>query len=109
MIPSIYSEICSEAYVVEKTVEVVVQLAGKPETIRIEVLRDLRDEHYCTRAYRQEFVTLQPTYPQTKQKFDWIPEKFLVWVDYSLPLTHRDEADKAISQALRYLAERCDK
>jgi len=102
-------EACSEAYIVEKTVEVVAKIGGEMQTIRIEALHDLRDGYYSTRAYRQEHVTLQPTYPRTGGKYDRSPEEFRVWVRYDLPWTHHDEAEGALSQALRFLGERCDK
>lgn len=102
-------EACNEAYIVEKTVEVVAENGGESQTIRIEALRDLRDGHYSTRAYRQEHVTLQPTYPQTGGEYDQLPKEFRVWVDYDLPWTHRDDADGALSQALGFLSERCNK
>ena len=103
--PSSY-EFCSEIYVVEKAVEVVAQIAGEVQTIRIEVLQDLRDGHYCTRAYSNEHVTLQPSYPQTGESHDRPPEAFQVWVDYDLPWTHCESADQALSQALSFLGER---
>ena len=102
-------EACSEAYIVEKTVEVVAKIRGEMQTIRIEALRDLRDGHYSTRAYRQEHVTLQPTYPRTGGKYDRSPEEFRVWVGYDLPGTQDYEAEGALSQALRFLGERCNK
>lgn len=100
---------CSEAYIVEKTVEVVAQIGEENETIRIEALRDLRDGHYSARAYRREHVTVQPTYPQTGAKYDRSPEVFQVWVDYDLPWVHREDADGALSQALGFLSQRCKK
>jgi len=108
IVPTSY-EACSEAYIIEKSVEVVAEIGGKEQTLRIEALRDLRDGHYCTRAYRQEHVTLQPTYPKTFEKYDRSPEEFRIWVDYDLPWTHREDADGALSQALGFLSERCNK
>jgi hypothetical protein len=100
---------CSEIYIIEETVEVVVEIAGEMQTIRIEALRDLRSGRVCTRAFRQENVTLQPTYPKTGGKYDRKPEEFEIWVDYDLPWTDREEADQALTQALGFLGERCDK
>jgi len=45
-------EIYNEAYIVEKTVEIVAEIGEESQTIRIEALRNLRDDHYSTRAYR---------------------------------------------------------
>jgi len=106
--PGSYAD-CSEAYIIETSVEVVAEIGGESQTIRIEALCDLRDGHYCTRAYRQEHVVLQPAYPQTGEKYDRAPEVFRVWVDYNLPWTHREDADGALSQALGFLSERCDR
>ena len=100
---------CSEIYIVEKTVEAVVEIAGEMQMIRIEALRDLRDDHFCTRAFMRETVTLQPTFPQTDDKFDRKPEEFQIWVDYDLPWTDREEADQALTQALGFLSQRCNK
>jgi len=108
IVPTTY-EACSEAYIIEKTVEVVAEIGSEILTIRIEALRDLRDGHFCTRAYRQENVTLQPTYPQTHGKYDRSPDDFTVWVAYDLPWTHREDADGALSQALGFLSQRCSK
>jgi hypothetical protein len=100
---------CSEAYIIEKTVEVVAKIGEENEMIRIEALRDLRDGHYSTRAYRREHVTLQPTHLQTGGKYDRSPEVFKVWVNFDLPWVHREDADGALSQALGFLSERCNK
>lgn len=100
-------DFCDEFYVVEKSIEVVVKMSGEPQTIRIEALQALPDGKYCTRAYIQEYVTLQPTFPQTGRKFDRKPEDMCVWVDYSLPWTDRESADEALNQALGFLREKC--
>jgi len=109
MIAEINYQSCSEAYIVEKTVEIVAEIAEENQTIRIEALRDLRSGRYCTRAYRQEHVTLQPTHPITGGKHDRPLTRFRVWVDYSLPWIDREDADGALSQALSFLNERCNK
>ena len=100
-------DFCSEAYIVEKTIEVVVNIADETRTIRIEALHDLNDGHYCTRSYIKETFTIQPTYPQTYGQFDRRPEESTVWIRYELPWTHRKTADDALSQALGFLSERC--
>ncbi len=102
-------EACNEAYIVEKTVEVVADIGGESQTIRIEALRDLYNGRYSTRSYKEEHVTLQPTYPQRGGRNVRQPKEFRVWVGYDLPWTDRDDADGAISQALAFLSERCDK
>jgi len=102
-------EAFKHAYIVEKTVDVEAEIRGESQMIRIEALRHFRDGHYSTRAYRQEHVTLQPTYPQSGGKNDRLPEDYRIWVDYDLPWTHHEDADSALSQALGFLSERCDK
>lgn len=99
---------CSEFYTVEKSIEVVVSLQGDPEQIRIEALRDERNSpaKYSTRAYRLEPVTLQPTYPKTKDSHDSPPKDFQIWVDYDLPWTATNSADDALMHALGFLRER---
>lgn len=96
----------SEFYVIEKTIEVVVNIKGENETIKIEAHHDLADGSYKTRAFIQENLTLQPTYPQVGGKFGNKPDDFRVYVDYDLPWTHRDSADEALQQALGFLRER---
>jgi len=100
-------DFCSEFYLIEKSVEVVVHIHGESETLRIEALRDLRDGHYCTRSFIQEHLTIQSTYPQSNGNFGRKPEEFRVWVSYDLPWIDRDSADGAIEQALGFLSEHC--
>lgn len=97
-----------EFYIIEKTVEIVVQIAGEAKTIRIEALHRPASGNYHTRAYIQEYIRIQPTYPQTKGKFDRSPEDKQLWVDYDLPWTDRETADDAIIQALGFLRLHCD-
>jgi hypothetical protein len=104
---------CSEFYVVEKTIEVVVDLNGEEEssTIRIEALHSLSNSNigYCTRAYIQEYVTAQPTYPQRNEKFVKKPEDMMVWKRFDLPWTSGDSADEVLATALGFLGERCQR
>ncbi len=106
MIPKRNYDFCSEAYIVEKTIEVVVNIADETRTIRIEALSDLNDGHYCTRSYIKENYTIQPTYPQTHGQYDKQPEESTVWIRYDLPWTNCKTADEALSQALGFLRER---
>jgi hypothetical protein len=96
---------CSEFCVVAKVVEVVVNLGGANRTVRIEALDRFYSTQpsYSTRAYIQESVTVQPTYPQSNGRFERKPESMRVWVPYDLPWTDRDSADGAIEQALGFL------
>jgi len=98
---------CSEFYVVEKSIEVVVNIGGERRRIRIDALHDERDGHYSTISYVKEDVILQPTYPQTHGSFGRTPEDMHVWVSFDLPWTHLDTADHALRQALGFLRERC--
>lgn len=100
---------CSEFYTIAKSIEVVVSIQGKNETIRIEALQDAIRGTYCTASYIKTDVTLQPTYPQTNGSFDRHPEDFRIWVRYDLPWTDRGSADEALEQALGFLRERCSR
>ncbi len=105
-------DFCSEVYVVERVVELVVaNLRGESEQIRIEALRapGSSGRKYHARAYIKEDITVQPTYPQGRGKFGREPESFSVWVPYDLPWTDRETADEAIAQALFFLRERCQR
>lgn len=100
-------DFCNEAYEVVKTVILVIEIAGEYQTIKIEALLSLKDGHYCTRAYRKENVTLQPTYPKTNAMFDKKLTDMAVWVSYDLPWTHYKSAEMVISMAISFLRERC--
>jgi hypothetical protein len=110
MDPKLYP-FCSEFYIVEKAVEVVVTLKGSSEQrrIRIDALHTPgpTTTPYSTKAYIEEDVTVQPTYPQTVGNFDQAPRSVSIWIDYELPWTSRSTADDAIAQALGFLKERC--
>lgn len=99
-------DFASEFYVIEKTIEVVVNINGQNETIKIEALHDFDDDAYKTRAFILENVTLQPTYPQVGGEFSNGLTDFQVYVSYELPWTHRPTADEALQQALGFLKER---
>jgi len=105
--PNTFSK-CSEFYIIEKVVEVVASIGGNNHTFRIEGLFMSITGRYLSRAYRQEHVTVQPTYPRTHGQHDRKPEEMRIWVDYSLPWTDGDSADSVIHQSLRWLEERCD-
>ncbi len=100
---------CSEFYTVEKSIEVVVSRKGKAERVRIDALKDEKMGHYCARAYIEENVTLQPTFPQSNGKYDRAPQDFRIWVVLTqFPWTHRSSADSVLSQALGFLKESCN-
>jgi hypothetical protein len=103
--PSLYP-FCSEFYVVEKSIEVVVTLksTGTAEEIRIDALSGTNPNvPYNTHAYIKKEITVQPKYPETSAN----PESIRVWVDYDLPWTNRNSADDALAQALGFLRDRC--
>jgi hypothetical protein len=101
-------DFCSEFYSVEKTVEVVVNRNGQTSTVRLEALRDEENGHYCTRAYIEEAVTLQPTYPQSMGKFERKSEDFRIMVPFpDFPWVNSDTAESALRQSLGFLKERC--
>ena len=109
--PSKYASFCSEFYIVEKTIEVVVNIKGESQAIRIEALFRPRGSGpaYSTRAYIEEMITVQMTYPQWGQLRRTIPNEIRVWADYHLPWTLRDTADDALEQALGFLSMQCDR
>ena len=100
---------CDEFYVVEKTFEVVLDIAGHTESIRIEAKVALPSGIYSTSAYKQVHITAQPTYPQSNGNFDRKPTDVSIWVPYDLPWTSGDSADDVLRQALSFLRERSDK
>lgn len=97
---------CTYFYVTEMAIDILVPIGEHDRRIRIEALKDCRTGRYTTRAYLEEAVTLQPTFPQTNGSFDRSPEEFSVWVNYELPWTDRDTAEQAIKQSLGFLADR---
>ncbi len=104
-----FHDYCSEFYTVAKTIQVVVSRNGESMTVKIEALRNEETGRYSTRAYYEEHVTLQPTYPKAYGKYEREPDDFIVWVSWlDLPWTDRDSAEAALGQALGFLRERCD-
>ena len=102
-------EFCDEFYLVEKTVEVVLDIAGQSQSIRIEAKVALPSGIYSTSAYRQEHISAQPTYPQSNGKFDRTPTDMSIWVPYDLPWTSGSSADEVLRRALSFLRERSDR
>lgn len=99
---------CSEFYTVEESIEVVVQIQNDTFRIKIEALKDERTGNYSTKAYQEEHVTLQPTYPQSGGgSYSRQPEDFRIWVDYDLPWVDTKSADAALKRALLFLKENC--
>ncbi|WP_040551577.1 hypothetical protein [Rheinheimera nanhaiensis] len=98
---------CSEFYTVKKTIEVVVPIQGADERIRIDALEDGQTGKFSTKAYIEESLTIQPTYPQSNGAFSRKPQDYRIWVDYNLPWTNRDTVDDALNQALGFLKEKC--
>lgn len=97
---------CSEFYTVEKTIEVVVSISGQDQRVRIDALYDHVSGNYCTKAYIEENLTVQPTFPQSNGAYGRAPQDYQLWVGYDLPWTHRSTADDALDQALSFLEER---
>jgi len=100
---------CSEFYSIEKTLEVVVNRNGESTTARLEALRDEINGRYTTRAYLQEHVSVQPTYPQSHGRHQRKPEDLIIWVSWvDFPWTDGKSAEAVLMQALGFLEERCD-
>lgn len=101
---------CNEAYEIEKTIDVVVSLKSPDETmyVRIEALRDLKNNGYSTTAYIRKNITVQPTYNQSNENFDRKPSEMEIWIDYDLPSADGDSADAVLTRALGFLKESCE-
>jgi len=104
---------CSEFYVVEKTIVVVVEMGGETRRVRIDALRHEhgRAGDYSAKAYVEENVTVHLTDPETDASSDRPPEDITldikVWVHYDLPWTLSDSADDVLRCALGHLESRC--
>ena len=101
--PKCYSS-CAEFYEVAQTVQFVKSYAGEDRRFKIEALFDPQNGNYSTKAYLQEDVTLQPSFPVTNGVFDRKPTTFTVWVSFTnIGWTSRATAEEAIEQALGFL------
>lgn len=99
---------CTEFYVIEKVIEIVAQSGGEAKTFRIEALREPTGEKpYSTRAYVQDYITVQPAYPQIHGEHQRASETLAVWSSIDIGWTSRGTADEALQQALGFLGERC--
>ncbi len=98
MLPNGY-DFCSEFYIVEKSIEVVVQIREVDRTFRIDALHNPTTNRYRTRASVLEQITVQPIYPQRKT------ELVRAWIEYNIPWTNKESADDALVQALGFLKE----
>ncbi|MGB2957956.1 MAG: hypothetical protein WBD30_03625 [Bacteroidota bacterium] len=94
---------CSEFYTVEKTLEVVVHFQGESIPVRIDALKNEISGGYTTCARKCATVTIQPTFPKENETFLSKPEEFSVWVEYNMPDTHGNTAEKVLRQALGFL------
>jgi hypothetical protein len=103
MISGAFIDFCDEFNVIEKSIEVVVKIAGEPKTFRIDVVESLQEGDYFTRGYVREYVTVQPADSLTGNRIERKPEVVSVWVDYKLPEKGRRNADEALNQALEFL------
>ena len=97
---------CSEFSIVEKTIDVVAEISGETETIRIEAHRNEPAGRYSTSSFIQEHITVQPSYPMSNGEYDRKPEDMIVWRKYDLPWIDRGNAEDAIRQALGFLKEK---
>lgn len=84
----------SETYEVEKTVEIVMEVSDRNETLRFEALKHIRDDRirYCTRV---AILTRAPV--DTADNANIGAE---VWSSYSAPWIDEDSADAAIIRQL---------
>lgn len=103
-------QFCSEFYIVEKSIELVVTLKGSqgPSRIRIDALHSPESpRQYSTVSYIEEDITVQPTYPQSQGDHSSVTTSVRMWIAYDLPWTDRQSADDVLKQALGFLRERC--
>lgn len=93
---------CSEFYVVERVIEVVVSFGDEQKRVRIEALK-AKSGDYCTHGYIQHNVKLQSDFGDEEIKTTiWIPYDHLPWTSGPTP-------DVVLRQALSFLGERCSK
>ncbi len=94
----------NEAYEVVKTVEVV---GYNKKIYRIEVLKCFSNPHvpFLVNYLIEDYVTVQPTYPQTEGKFERQPESINVWRQTREPWVVAQTAEGALAEALSFLAE----
>jgi len=86
-------DFCSEFYLIEKVIEIVVSIQGT-KRIRIEALKNGNSHKYSVQSYVQDYIRVNG-------------EDVLTWVNFELPYVIRDTADQAINQALDFLSEKC--
>ena len=93
----------TEAYEVEKTLEVVHQ----HNIYRIEAVKCYSNPpvHYEIRCWKQEWVVLQQGDTENG-KYVRKPERMDIWVQHSLPWVHQHELNLALHQALNFLTGR---
>jgi hypothetical protein len=93
---------CSEFYIVEKTIIVVVELEGQLRHVRLEAVQD-SEESYSVRAYIEETAMVQLAAAEPGEEVE-----ATTWRTFGLPdVLTADTADQALRQALSYLGERC--
>lgn len=93
---------CSEFYLVEQAIEVVVPSGGQTHRFRIEALRDIRTSRYSTTCYIEEAINVQLTYPRPGEP---TPTELRVWASYPLPWTNGETAQQVLNRALGFLQE----
>jgi hypothetical protein len=78
-------DFCIECYGVAKTLEIVVKIMGENRRVKLEALEVLHGHQkgqFEIRAYIEEDITVQRTYPQSGEKLDRKPESVKVWILY---------------------------
>lgn len=100
---------CSEFYTLAQSVTIVMKWQVEATTIRVDVLKkETADKpKYVSRAFRQEEVTLQPSYPEENGKLTSKPTRYEVWVTHETPWVDGSTAEQALSQTLGFLREQC--
>jgi hypothetical protein len=102
--PSRYENV-SEFYVIEKSIEIVAEVHGQSETIRIDALRQVTDHgtRYLTRGFIELPVVVQPVYGPDGTTDTAEPREVRAWVAYNIPWTDGDSADSVLGQAIAFL------
>ena len=102
--PSRYEHV-SEFYVVEKSIEIVAEVQGQSETIRIDALSHETDQgtRYLTRGFIELPMVIQPVYGPDGSQETAEPREVRAWVNYNIPWTDGDSADSVLGQAIVFL------
>ena len=99
---------CCDFLIVEKTLEIMVEMKGAEEgdreLIRIEALHEVETGKYIVRVYREMLVLVDPEYHGDE------PQSYRAWVsfdEHDMASACKRSANDAIEEALRILRMDC--